>query len=102
MLTYASQYRIELRLTFVIQGCGLPVLGFKARTHQLIIQQKGRIAGNHLFIATSKTLFLACRIGWRTKKSENFRQREQTVDVVIMTEEIGRERVRLGQSPVLG
>ena len=95
MLAYAGQYRIEFSLTVVVQSRSLPVLCFKTDTLFRTFQEKGRILGDHLFIAGSKTLLLARCIVRRADESDNLRQCEQTVDIVIMAQEIGRKSVLL-------
>lgn len=58
--------------------------------------------GDYLLIPCAEAMRLTYPIGWRLQKGVNLFYTEQTVHIVVMSQEISRKRLRLIQSTILG
>lgn len=94
--------RIEIRLALVVQRLRLAVFQREAFTLCRAGKDKSRVSGDHLLVTAPKALRLALLVSGLPHEALYLLQAEKAVHVVVVPQEIARERLRLTQPAELG
>ena len=94
--------RIEVRLTLAVQRLRLLVFQCEAFTLCSVGKDKSRVSGDHLLVTAAKAPRLALPVGALSQEVLHLPEAEKAVHVIVVTQEIAGECLRLAQATVLG